>query len=153
AEEKNPTEGARSLEESKKQDKVSYSMGLQIGLDLVRQKAEVNPDIDILEGGIKDALAGKPQLASEQVKEVLTQYQKDKAKGRKLPEENKKKVSYCIGQNIGFNLSRQKVKINPDVVIAGVNDAIAGKAELTQDQVKDVLTQFKKQVGEKNKTE
>jgi FKBP-type peptidyl-prolyl cis-trans isomerase FklB len=74
--------------------------------------------------------------------------------------DQKDKVSYSIGMNIGFNLSRQKVDVNPDILSAGIKDAIAGKPQLTQDQVKDVMAQFEKdmeqkqkQVGEKNKTD
>src|SRR5213596_4007892 len=74
--------------------------------------------------------------------------------------DQKDKISYSIGINIGFNLSRQKVDINPDILAAGIKDAIAGKPQLTSDQVKDVMAQFEKdmeqkqkQAGEKNKTE
>jgi FKBP-type peptidyl-prolyl cis-trans isomerase FklB len=74
--------------------------------------------------------------------------------------DQKDKVSYSIGLNIGFNLSRQKVEVNPDVLTAGIKDAIAGKPLLTPDQVKDVMAQFEKdmeqkqkEAGEKNKTE
>jgi FKBP-type peptidyl-prolyl cis-trans isomerase FklB len=82
-------------------DKVSYSIGLQIGFNLKRQKVDVKPDI--LVAGIKDALADKPQLTPDQVKEVMTQFEKDmeqrqkelgeknKAAGAKFLEENKKK--------------------------------------------------------------
>src|SRR6476659_6449522 len=73
--------------------------------------------------------------------------------------DQKDKVSYSIGMNIGFNLSKQKVDINPDILAAGIKDAIAGKPQLTQDQVKDVMAQFEKdmeqkqkEAGEKNKT-
>src|SRR5205823_14946083 len=74
--------------------------------------------------------------------------------------DQKDKVSYSIGMNIGANLSRQKVDINPDVLAAGIKDAIAGKKQLTQDQVKDGMQQIEKKkeqkqktAGEKNKTE
>ena len=74
--------------------------------------------------------------------------------------DQKDKVSYSIGMNIGFNLSRQKVDVNPDILFAGIKDAIAGKPQLTQEQVKDVMAQFEKdmeqkqkQAGEKNKTD
>src|SRR6059058_3134355 len=74
--------------------------------------------------------------------------------------DQKDKVSYSIGMNIGLNLSRQKVDINSDVLAAGIKDAIAGKPQLTQDQVKDIMAQFEKdmeqkqkELGEKNKTE
>lgn len=82
-------------------DKVSYSVGLQIGFNLSRQKVDINPDI--LAAGIKDALAGKPQLTPDQIKEVMSTFEKDmeqkqketgeknKAEGAKFLEENKKK--------------------------------------------------------------
>ncbi|HEX3618850.1 MAG TPA: FKBP-type peptidyl-prolyl cis-trans isomerase [Candidatus Udaeobacter sp.] len=74
--------------------------------------------------------------------------------------DQKDKVSYSIGMNIGFNLSKQKVDVNPDILAAGIKDAITGKPQLTQDQVKEVMAQFEKdmeqkqkQAGDKNKTE
>src|SRR5207249_5067197 len=65
--------------------------------------------------------------------------------------DQKDKVSYSIGMNIGFNLSRQKVDINPDILAAGIKDSIAGKPQLTQDQVKDVMAQFEKDMEQKQK--
>ncbi len=74
--------------------------------------------------------------------------------------DQKDKVSYSIGMQIGFNLGRQKVDVNPDILAAGIKDAIAGKPQLTPDQVKDIMAQFEKEMeqkqkelGEKNKTE
>src|SRR5213595_1794854 len=74
--------------------------------------------------------------------------------------DQKDKFSYSIGLNIGSNLSKQKIEINPDMVTAGIKDSIAGKPQLTQDQDKDVMAQFEKdmeqkqkQAGEKNKTD
>jgi FKBP-type peptidyl-prolyl cis-trans isomerase FklB len=82
-------------------DKASYTIGLNIGRNLSRQRVEVNPDV--LAAGIRDAIAGKPQLTDEQQKEVMAQLEKDmeqkqkelaeknKAEGAKFLEENKKK--------------------------------------------------------------
>jgi FKBP-type peptidyl-prolyl cis-trans isomerase FklB len=74
--------------------------------------------------------------------------------------DQKDKVSYSIGMQIGFNLARQKVDINADILAAGIKDALANKPQLTPDQVKDVMAQFEKdmeqkqkELGEKNKTE
>jgi len=62
---------------------------------------DINPDV--LAAGIKDALAGKPQLNPDQIKEVMTTFEKDmeqkqkdageknKTEGAKFLEENKKK--------------------------------------------------------------
>ena len=90
---------------------------------------------------------------------ALPLFGQEKSQSPQLKDQ-KDKVSYSIGMNIGFNLSKQKVDINPDILAAGIKDAIAGKPQLTQDQVKDVMAQFEKdmeqkqkQAGEKNKTE
>jgi FKBP-type peptidyl-prolyl cis-trans isomerase FklB len=65
--------------------------------------------------------------------------------------DQKDKVSYSIGLNIGLNLNRQNVQINPDAVTAGIKDAIAGKPQLTTDQVKEVMTAFEKDMEQKQK--
>ena len=74
--------------------------------------------------------------------------------------DQKDKVSYSIGMQIGFNLSRQKVDINPDILAAGIKDSLAGKPQLAPEQVKEIMAQFEKdmeqkqkQLGEKNNTE
>src|SRR5437879_937799 len=40
--------------------------------------------------------------------------------------DQKDKVSYSIGMNIGFNLSRQKVDVNPDIVAADIKEWTEG---------------------------
>jgi FKBP-type peptidyl-prolyl cis-trans isomerase FklB len=91
----------KSTQLKDQKDKVSYSIGMQIGFNLARQKVDINPDV--LAAGIKDSLAGKPQLNPDQVKEVMATFEKDmeqkqkdsgeknKAEGTKFLEENKKK--------------------------------------------------------------
>jgi FKBP-type peptidyl-prolyl cis-trans isomerase FklB len=65
--------------------------------------------------------------------------------------DQKEKVSYSIGLNIGFNLGRQNVQVNPDVLAAGIKDAIAGKPQLNTDQVKEVMATFEKDMQQKQK--
>src|SRR5438046_4848145 len=65
--------------------------------------------------------------------------------------DQKDKISYSIGLNIGFNLSRQKVQIKPDLVAAGIKDAIAGKHQLTTDQIKEIMATFEKDMEQKQK--
>jgi FKBP-type peptidyl-prolyl cis-trans isomerase FklB len=65
--------------------------------------------------------------------------------------DQKDKVSYSIGLNIGFNLGRQNVQVNPDVLAAGIKDAIAGKPQLNADQVKEVMAAFEKDMQQKQK--
>ena len=65
--------------------------------------------------------------------------------------DQKDKVSYSLGLNIGFNLGRQNISINPDVLTAGIKDAIAGKPQLTTEQVKETMAAFEKDMTEKQK--
>lgn len=65
--------------------------------------------------------------------------------------DQKDKVSYSIGLNIGSNLGRQNVEINPEALTAGVKDAIAGKPQLTEDQIKEVMAALEKDMQQKQK--
>ena len=57
-------------------DKVSYSIGLDIGTTLKRQVIEVNEEL--LNTGIQDGLSGKkPLLSEDQVKETMAVFQKE----------------------------------------------------------------------------
>jgi FKBP-type peptidyl-prolyl cis-trans isomerase FklB len=65
--------------------------------------------------------------------------------------DSKDKVSYSIGLNIGFNLSKQKVPVNPDALSAGIKDGLAGKPQMTEAEVKDTMAAFEKDMTEKQK--
>ena len=56
-------------------DKYSYSMGMSLGFRLEEQKAYINPDI--VAAGLKDLIAGKPQMTEEQAQDVIMQFQKE----------------------------------------------------------------------------
>ncbi len=54
-------------------DKVSYSIGLDIGNTFKKQSMDIN--LDILMSGLRDALGGaKPLMTEEQIKETMTAY-------------------------------------------------------------------------------
>ena len=79
--------------------------------------------------------------------------------------DQKDKVSYSIGMEIGKNFKRQSVDVNPELVARGVKDAFSdGKPLMTDDEMKEALTAFQKemmakqqelakQLGEKNQKE
>lgn len=73
AQDKAASAGTTQLKDQK--DKVSYSIGLNIGFSMAKENVEVNPDA--LAAGVRDALAGKPQLNEQQVKETMTAFEKD----------------------------------------------------------------------------
>ena len=65
--------------------------------------------------------------------------------------DSKDKVSYSIGLNIGLNLKKQNVSINPDTLALGLKDALTGKPQMTDEQVKETMTAFEKEMIDKQK--
>jgi FKBP-type peptidyl-prolyl cis-trans isomerase FklB len=79
--------------------------------------------------------------------------------------DQKDKVSYSIGMDIGNNLKKQSIDIDPDILAQGIKDTFSGgKTLLTEQEFRDTLTAFQielrakqiertKELAEKNKTE
>ena len=63
--------------------------------------------------------------------------------------DQKDKASYAIGLNIGLNINRQKLAINPDVLSAGLKDGIAGKPQMTEAEVRETMMTFEKEMEDK----
>lgn len=60
------------------------------------------------------------------------------------------KASYAIGMNIGRNLKRDSVEVDPSVLLRGLKDALAGnKLLLTDDEAKSALTELQSEVRTK----
>ena len=56
-------------------DKVSYTLGMNLGKQLKQSDVEV--DLALYAQGVKDALAGKPLLTEEQAREIMTAFQQE----------------------------------------------------------------------------
>jgi len=64
------------------------------------------------------------------------------------------KLSYSIGSDLGKNFKRQSIDINPTVMAKGIEDGMKGGALLlTEQQMKDVLNKFQKELMEKRTAE
>lgn len=64
------------------------------------------------------------------------------------------KLSYSIGTDLGKNIKRQGIEINPAVMARGIQDGMAGGTLLlTEQQMKDVLTKFQKEMMAKRTVE
>src|SRR5436189_3755604 len=64
--------------------------------------------------------------------------------------DSKDKVSYSIGLDIGTTFKKQKMEINSDALVAGLKDGMSGtKPLLTPEEVRQVMTQFSKDMREK----
>jgi FKBP-type peptidyl-prolyl cis-trans isomerase FklB len=58
---------------------------------------------------------------------------------------DKEKLSYSIGMDIGGNLKKQSVEVDPDLLAKGVKDSYGGgKTLLTEDEARLAITTFQK---------
>lgn len=84
-------------------DKISYSIGLNIGNNFKNQSIDV--DVDVLVKGVKDAISGNKTLMSEkEVQETLTAFQNDMRtkqaeRAKAMAEKNKKEGETFLTEN------------------------------------------------------
>jgi FKBP-type peptidyl-prolyl cis-trans isomerase len=81
------------------------------------------------------------------------------------PKDDKEKVSYSIGVDIGKNLKRAEIDINSDMLTRGLHDALGdGKTAMTDQEMQQTMQNFqtdmqskmqkkRTEMAEKNKTE
>jgi FKBP-type peptidyl-prolyl cis-trans isomerase FklB len=73
----------------------------------------------------------------------------------------KERMSYIIGMDIGTNLKKQSVDIDPNILAKGIKDGLAGgKSLLNEQEVRETVAVFQKEMaarleelGKKNKKE
>ncbi len=85
--------------------------------------------------GFALALAGVLML------QPASQAADQKTAGQK-PQETRDKISYSIGADIGSNLKRNDLDINPDFLAQGLKDAFQGKTVLSDEEMKATLQAF-----------
>ena len=83
-------------------DRVSYSIGMNIGRDFKMQKLDINPDL--VAQGIKDEMSGKVLMTQEDVKKTLGEFQaqmkaKNEARMKELAATNKKEGEAFLAKN------------------------------------------------------
>ncbi|WP_412755567.1 FKBP-type peptidyl-prolyl cis-trans isomerase N-terminal domain-containing protein [Legionella longbeachae] len=67
---------------------------------------------------------------------------------------DKDKLSYSIGADLGKNFKNQGIDITPDVLAKGMQDGMSGaQLILTEEQMKDVLSKFQKDLMAKRSAE
>jgi FKBP-type peptidyl-prolyl cis-trans isomerase FklB len=71
-----PVLAAENMELKSPKEKISYSLGINIGNNIKQIPTEI--DFDILSKGFKDAVSGtKPLLSEEEMRTVMTDFQKE----------------------------------------------------------------------------
>ena len=64
--------------------------------------------------------------------------------------DQKDKVSYSIGVNIGTNFKQQGIDVNPEILIAGLKAALSGgKLALDQAEIQQTLTTYQRELVSK----
>jgi FKBP-type peptidyl-prolyl cis-trans isomerase FklB len=67
-----------------------------------------------------------------------------------VPTTDKDKQSYAVGVNVGKSLHRDEIDVEPKFVLQGIQDALAnGKLQLTDDQIRTIMTDLQTQVRQK----
>lgn len=60
--------------------------------------------------------------------------------------DQKEKTSYALGVNFGQNLKNQSVEVNLDTVRKGIEDALAGKPQLNDQEMRETFNQLRTQM-------
>ncbi|HEY5648397.1 MAG TPA: FKBP-type peptidyl-prolyl cis-trans isomerase, partial [Nitrospiria bacterium] len=131
-----PVSAVMAGELESKEDKISYSIGFDIGSNFKKQEIEIDPDV--FKKGIEDAIGGKdPQLTSEQMVEVLNSFRqemmaKQQQKMSEVAENNKKEGETFLAEN----KKKKGVKTLPSGLQYKVITAGKGKKPTADDTVK-----------------
>ena len=78
-----------------------------------------------------------------------------------VPKDQKDKISYIIGMDIGTNLKKQSMDVDPAFLARGIKDALAGaKPMLTEKEIQETMAAFQREMmakqqamADKNKKE
>ena len=128
-----PAEDKPVLKDQK--DKVSYSIGLEIGSGMKKQKLDVNADLIV--AGFRDALSGrKPLLSEAESKEVMSRFEAEmearmEKEANELTEKNKKESETFLAEN----KKKDGVKTLPSGLQYKVLKDGAGASPKLEDQV------------------
>ncbi|MCA1658119.1 MAG: FKBP-type peptidyl-prolyl cis-trans isomerase, partial [Verrucomicrobiaceae bacterium] len=68
--------------------------------------------------------------------------------------DQKDKVSYSIGLDIGLTFKKQNLQLNPDALVAGAKDGLAGnKPAISEEEIKTTMQAFSEDMRQKQEGE
>lgn len=68
--------------------------------------------------------------------------------------DQKEKISYIIGMDIGTNFKKQSIEIDPDILARGIKDGLSGaKPLLSEAEAREIMTAFEKEMRAKKEAE
>lgn len=117
-------------------DKVSYSIGLDIGSTFKKQDMDIN--LDVLMAGLKDAVDGKkPAMTDDQVKETMAAYSKTMMEKQTAKAKEESGKNKAVGDKfLAENKTKEGVKVLPVKVPAEPGEAAGGKENTVDLQYK-----------------
>ena len=93
--------------------------------------------------------ATTPPPAAKNAPAAQSQQAAPPASNAALPTQ-KDKLSYAIGMNIGKGLHRDSIDVDPNLILRGLKDGIAGdKTLLTDEEAQATITQLQNEVRQK----
>ncbi len=128
-------DGAEKTELKDQKDKVSYSIGINLGTSFKKQSVDISPEILLM--GLKDALSGgKLLLTEEQAAEVMQKFQTEmmtkQAEMKKASTEKNKKAGETF---LAENKKKEGVKALPSGLQYKVMKGGTGKTPKATDTV------------------
>ena len=116
---------------SSEKDKLSYSIGFQVGQNLKAQKMDINPNA--IAAAIADVMADKEsRLTHEQMQTVMMNLQKQKMEARKAQAEDSKKAGEAF---LAENKKKKGVKVTKSGLQYKVVEKGKGKNPTDKDTV------------------
>jgi FKBP-type peptidyl-prolyl cis-trans isomerase FklB len=76
------------------------------------------------------------------------------AKEDAVLKDEKDRLSYAIGMDIGNGLKRQNIDLNPEIVAQGIWDSLSGeKTLMTEQEYRDTMNAFKQEMSKKQQAQ
>jgi FKBP-type peptidyl-prolyl cis-trans isomerase FklB len=108
-----PAAFAQAPDLKTEKDKVSYSIGLDIGTTFKKQNMDINADMLVI--GVRDALSGnKPAMTEEQMRETLTAFSKTMMEKQATQQKEAAGKNAAAGEKfLAENKTKEGVKTTP----------------------------------------
>jgi FKBP-type peptidyl-prolyl cis-trans isomerase FklB len=127
--------GQEKLDLKDAKQRVSYSIGADIGKNFKRSEIDVDPKA--LAAGLADALAGKPALTEEEMKETLQKFQMEMMAKMQTKQKDAGAKNLKEGEDfLAANAKKEGVKVLPSGLQYKVITAGKGKTPKATDTVK-----------------
>lgn len=115
--------------------KLSYAMGMRLGMQLLR--ASTNVDVSVAIQAVQDVLEKKPTMMQEaQVVDILNDARQNKGDAK-----DPVKFSYAGGMRAALLIEHSGVDVDPAVIVQAMQDVADGKPKMKQSEIAPLFIQ------------